>query len=536
MSLVPSVPAKPRGGLGGIPGKLMAMFGGHSFGGGYMRGEQSPTFSSWAPTVRDPSDMVRAAYVRAAGRANDLIVNSGWLTGGIEQAVANTVGTGLRLSCLPDAEALGWTEDEATEWGDKVEDRFSFWCDDPRECDIEGRRTFGQMQAAAFRSWFGPGEIVSENAWKLRPGCVSGTKVRLIPAHRLAQRSSSPRLVQGVQMDADWMPLSYWFWRREFPSGADREIEIPACDRTGRPRINHIFDGVPGMFRGISPLVSAIETARKFDQLSQSTLTQNLVRAVFAAVITSDEPTDEVLQGLLTAKEWARLKSEGGCAFDLWAGMQEGWYHSNPTLNLGEHGRIAHMFPGQKLEFLSNLEGADNYKELAYMYLREIYRCLGLTFESGTGDYSGATYSSVRSATGEIFAITNYRRKNIVSPFCASHYRAWLEEEIAFGRIPFPGGLAGFWRNRAAATRHEWVGSPMPQADALKAQKAHEGYRAMGVMTDETICNDLGTSVRDVYKTRAREMRMRKKFGLPENGPMTTPDPVAQALLTEKEE
>ncbi len=221
---------------------------------GYMRGEASPIFRGWHPSPRDPADEVRAAWVRAAGRAVDVIHNSGWITGAIDQAVANTVGAGLRPRLMPDAAALGWTEDEATDWAARVEGRFlGLWANNPYECDIEGRRTFGQMQAAGYRSWFGPGEIVSECAWKRRPGATYGTKVRMIPAHRLSQRTSNPRLVQGVQMDADWMPISYWFWRRGAPVGAEQEIEIEARDRYGRPRIVHVFDGVPGQYRGISP-------------------------------------------------------------------------------------------------------------------------------------------------------------------------------------------------------------------------------------------------------------------------------------------
>jgi hypothetical protein len=30
---------------------------------------------------------------------------------------------------------------------------------------------------------------------------------------------------------------------------------------------------------------------------------------------------------------------------------------------------------------------------MTLVLLREIMRCLGLTYESGTGDYSGATYT-----------------------------------------------------------------------------------------------------------------------------------------------
>ncbi|WP_244424712.1 phage portal protein [Methylobacterium nodulans] len=483
--------------------------------------------------MRDASDEVQQAWWRAAGRANDIIHNSGWVAGAVDQAVANTVGTGLRLSALPDAVALGLTEGEASKLGRLIEQRFELWARNPYECDIECRRSFGQLQAAAFRGWFAPGEIVSETAWKTRPGGQYGTKVRLIPPHRLSQRSEYPRLVQGVRMDQDWAPQSYIFWRRQGLS--DVEIEVRAREAGGRVRIGHVFDGVAGQYRGISPLVPALQVARQFDQLADATLTAALIRAVFAATVKSNEPTEEVLKGLLTPQEQARMHSEGLTAFDCWASMQDGWYKGT-TIDLGEKGRFAHLFPGQELTFHSAQGSASDYKDQALFLLRELLRCLGLTYESGTGDYTNATYSSVRMATGEIFQITLYRRRNIVAPFCQPHYEGWLEEEIESGAIPFPGGIDGFMANRTAACRAEWRGSPKPQADDLKTAKAHETYRNMGVMTDEMIANDLGVDIEDVYRQRARERDMREEYGLPENGAGTVPDTVSDKLVTQKDD
>jgi capsid protein len=77
---------------------------------------------------------------------------------------------------------------------------------------------------------------------------------------------------------------------------------------------------------------------------------------------------------------------------------------------------------------------------------------------------------------------------------------------------PLPGGFYGFLANRQAASRAEWRGPPKPQADDLKTQKAHEGYKRMGVMSDEMICNDLGVDVEDVYRQRAHEKKLREKL------------------------
>jgi len=483
----------------------------------FMRGNRGVVFGGWRPALREASDDVGASWDLAAARTIDLIQNSGWMAGAIDQAVANTVGTGLRLKAMPENDLFGMSNRQAESWAQAVEQRWSLWSEKPYECDIEGRRSFGLLQAAAFRSWFATGEIWAELPWRERPGGRYGTKVRLVPSHRILRRNDNLRgMVQGVRMDPDGCPVSYLATRKDLLNGYTQEYEVAARDALGRARVIHVFDGMPGQVRGISPLTPALQVARQFDQLSDATLTAAILQTVFAASITSDEPTEEVLAGLLTPQEQARLSASGISPWDAYIQAQSGWY-DNATINLGINGRIAHLFPGQKLELHRAQHPHSDYRDFAAHLLRELARCMGLTYESATADYTNATYSSVRMASGEIFQITVYRRAHILGPFCTAVYEAWLEEEIARGGIPFPGGLYGFLANRAAASRAIWRGAPKPQADDLKMAKAHEIWCRLGVMTDAAIAEDLGHDIEDVYAQRAREKALRATYGLPDH-------------------
>ena len=254
-----------------------------------------------------------------------------------------------------------------------------------------------------------------------------------------------------------------------------------------------------------------MKVAKQFDQLADSTLLAALIQTVFAVNIQSSPPTEEALAGLLTPQEMQTLMAQGISPFEAWAEMQAGWADA---IDIG--GRAINTFPGQKLEFLSPEQPQSTYREFSMHLLRELARCLGLTYESATGDYDGATYSSVRMAVNEIFTITLARRKFVVAPFLQPIYEAWLKEEVAAERIEFPGGYSAFLRNRVAACRARWIGAPKPVANDLKAASAHQVYRDMGVMTDEMIANDLGVDIEDVYAQRAREATMREGYGLPE--------------------
>ena len=479
----------------------------------YMRGGRGVTFGGWKPSLRDTQDDISDAWDLAAARTIDMVQNSGWLAGSIDQAVANTVGTGLRLKAMPENTVFGMTNAEATEWARVVEARFELWARNPDECDLEARRTFGQMQAAAFRSWLATGEILAELPWRTRSWTRYGTKVKLLAPHRLSRKTEDmARLINGVYVDADGMTIGYRAIRKD-PLLGEFDYPVRARDRMGRQRVIFVFDGMPGTYRGISPMTPALQVARQFDQLADATLTAAIMQTLFAATITSDEPTEQVIQGLLTPQEQARMAAQGVSPMSAYLDMVGGFY-DGVTLNVGINGRIAHLFPGQELTFHRSEHPTSDYKDFSMHLLREMARCLGLTYESATGDYMGATYSSVRMATGEIFAITRMRRQNVVAPFCQAAYEAWLEEEIEGGGIPFPGGYPAFLANRTAACRADWRGTPKPQADDLKTAKAHEVWRRLGVISDAMIANDLGVDIEDVYAQRASEAELRGSYGL----------------------
>lgn len=487
-------------------------------GANYMRADHSPFFLQWNPALRDQREDVRAAYVQAVARTIDMMHNSGWLAGACDQACASTVGTGLRLAAKPDIGALGWTKDEGDKWAQTVERSFETWATNPFECDAEGKKTVGQMCKAAMQSYFSHGEVLGLLPRVKRPWATTETKVKLLPAHKLVQDSDGISMFQGVRMDGWGFPLAYRInLRVDAAWESERPVDVISRDgNTGRCQVIHVFDGAAGQIRGITPLAPALKVVRQFDQLSDATLQAALIQAIFAATVESDAPTNDVLQALQDEDEQG---VGGGDLADL-LNAKTGWYEKT-KIDLGRAGKIAHLFPGEELKFNASQHPNSTYEAFAKFLLREVARCLGMTFETLTGDYTGATYSSVRMATAEMWPIIMGRRVNIAGRFCSMVYAAWLQEKIETGDIKFPGGLDGFLAKRDAAMRAEWRGPARPEADALKAAKAHEAYKRMGVMSDEQICADLGSDYQDVYEQRAKEKEDRKRLDLTDGDTMT---------------
>ncbi|MCD1644317.1 phage portal protein [Aurantimonas coralicida] len=478
---------------------------------GFLRGEPGTAISLNAPvpTLRDRSEDVRAGWRQTNARANDATMNNGWIAGVVDQVVSLMIGTELRLNAKPDMAAFGFDAEQTSAWARMVEKRYAIWSSQPYECDAGGRYTMGQIQAAAVRQWFATGEIVAEVPWIPRAGAETATKVRLLPSHWLSQQTDiANRLYHGVRLDGDGMAVGYVFEIND-PLRGLRQYERRARDRFARPQVVHVFDGMAGQVRGITPLAAALKVTRQFDQLADATLTAAMIHAIFAATIESDYPTSDVMASLQDEDEASDLAG----AFEAFIGQKGDW-HKKVNIDLGRHGKIAHLMLGEKLKLHGSEHPNSSYEAFANHLLREIAACLGVMFEDLTGDFRGATYSSVRMGIAKKWPLMEYRRRHIPGRLATSAYQAWLEEEIDAGRIPLPGGVDAFVANRSSVTRCDWRGPPKPQADDVKAMKAHEGWYGLGVMSQEMIANDLGVDHEDVQEQLAREKANRERLGL----------------------
>lgn len=494
----------------------------------YMKGNDSAFFFNWRPALRDARTDVQVGYSDAVARTIDAVHNSGWLAGCIEQSKGNIIGgTGLRLAHKPDASILtGWDKKELNDWSRMVERRFEMWCDDCNECDASGKHTMGMLQEQAIDSYYTHGEVLGLLPNVDRPNAITRLKVKLLPPHKLLQDTSeSFGLYQGITHGQWGYPLKYRI-NMMTNYGVEQPLEIMAYDQT-RQQVLHIFKGAVGQIRGITPFVHVLKTLKQFDQLSDATLTKALMDAIFAATVESQSPTTDILQALQDEDE----QGIGGASITDLLATKAAWYE-NTKIDLGRSGRVAHLFPGEKLEFNTTSRISGDYEAFVKILLRELARCMGLSFESVTGDYSGATYSSVRMSGSELWPLTLSRRKHIAARFMSEVFLAWLDEEVTSGRIPFKGGAFAYMAQRKAVARCDWRGPPKPQADDLKAAKAMEVLKRLGIASDEQLCAELGTDYEDVYEQRARERDLREDLDLPD-GDTLTPDPTGDELVND---
>jgi len=478
----------------------------------YMRDSSAGYLSSWRPALRDAQDEVRQSWTMAAARAVDAMQNSGWLAGAIQQASADTIGVGLRLNAQPDIDALGWDEDFAHKWCRRVERRWKAWSTNPLECDARGKRTIADLTDAALMQYFAFGEVTALLPEIQRSESRSLAKVMMISPHRLSTDTREDlRIVQGVQVDGNGFPVAYRFKRRV--NNIETDLDIKARARGGRQQVIHVFDGAPDQIRGITPLVPVLKVLRQYDQLADATLTAAHIQTIIAATIKSPELPENAFEGLMTPGE----QGAPDVPEDVQAFMQaraEWW--SNRSIDLGTHGRVTSLFPGEEFDIHGAKHPGDNYLAFSKNLMREVARCIGVTYETMTGDYEGATYSSVRMATSSVYFVTLRRRQRIAIPFVQPIYNVWLAEEIRDGRIPFPGGFEAFREVRNEVTQAEWFGPAKATADDFKTAKAQTERLANGTTSLSFECAEYGLDPETVMEQRAQDRKLAEKFGLPD--------------------
>lgn len=473
--------------------------------------EANNFLAGFMPMLREASDVIGGSWDKQAGRVVHAYQHSGFIRGVLDVSTAQTVGTGLRMSARPDGKTLGWSEEFTAEFARQREASFQAWARNPYHCDAGGQINFGMMQQAFYWCGLAFGEGLGLMPTLRRNSSRYGLKVKLLPPSRIVSTSDGLEWVQGVKVDKWGMPLAYKLYEKD-AYGSLAEREVPARDKDGRPIVLHHMMPTVAQTRNVSDIATGMKAYRQFDQYSDANLTKKMIQTIFAAVVKSNLQGLAAFEGLMT--EGDQINPTGALDVAAFGAAKAGWYDGS-KIDLSAHGRIAHMFPNDELDFVESKSAGDDFDPIARWLWLEIAAAAGVSYESATGDYRGATYSSVRMAGAKEWLSVLRRREALVEPFCRAVADALLEEDIGTGRIEIPGGLPAFYENRDAICHSTWAGPRQPQADDFKTARAHQVRKEMGATTLAEILSDYGMDWDDAMRQQARENALATQLKLP---------------------
>ncbi len=457
--------------------------------------------SSWRPMAGSPDSDLLEELPTLVSRSRDLARNHGVASGAIQTLVDNVVGTGLRLSALPDYKALGKDKEWADNWSRKTEALWRSWAE-TTECDASRSLTFTGLTTQMFRSGLINGEALALPLWLPNRGQTFATTIQLIEPDRLgnpSDRVNDANIRGGIEVDAYGAPLAYWVAKThpgdQLLGVRDASLQyerVPIRTRFGRQRVIHVHDKErTGQSRGKPIFTSIMPLFKMLDHYERSEMQAAVVNAMIAAFIETPMDGESISEMF------------GGSSEDYMAARNE-W-----QVKL-QGGAVIPIFPGDKVAPFTPSRPNSAYSSFVENILRHIGTGLNLPFELLMKDFSKTNYSSARAALMEAWRYFIGRRHWLATYWAKPVYELWLEEAINKGMIEAP----GFYQNKALWCRCKWIGPGRGWIDPVKEAKASKIRLEIGLSTLEDECATQGLDWEEVLEQRAREQTKMRELGL----------------------
>lgn len=476
----------------------------------------TPSLSRWAPMLTAPDDEVLEDWELNAGRMRELIEQNGLTSGAVQTHLDQIIGPKLRLVAKPDWKALGLTREWAAEWQQQVEAAWRTFSEDPdyrahaaRTMDVTQLLTQGQ------RSFMMTGEIFASAEWIERSMWPFRTAIQPIDPERISSPDGTidgPRLRAGVEKDALGAPVAYWV-REAHPydsfnlEAQHRWKRVPREMPFGRAVMIHIFDQRrPGQTRGTTGMLSGIRQVKMLERWQQTSLQAAIINAMYAAVIESSVEHQAVVDALTMGGENPLQKY-------LTDALE---FHKGTGKIRWDGSKIAHLFPGEKIEMVSAKHPVAAFEQFESAALRNLAASWNMSYEQLSRDYSKTNFSSARASMLEAWKFIISQRHKVAGRYAKSIYTLFLEDAIDAGVIELPTG-APAWGDPGAKRAYSqctWIGPGRDHIDPKKGSEATEIDMRLGLTTLEEECALRGKDWREIVEQREIEAQELRRRGL----------------------
>lgn len=400
-------------------------------------------------------------------RSGQLFRENLYAKGLIRRLITNEINTGLIPETCPDEDVLGLAEGTLDKWADTIESRFTLWSSDPKLCDFEMQRTFGELQEVARLEALIEGDVLVV----MRPSRVTKLpQVQLVRGNRVRTPYNEKirgghKIDNGVELDARGRQVAYWVLQDD---GKYKRVAARG-EKSGR-RLAWLHYGTERRIEDIrgEPLLAVIlQSLKEIDRYRDSTQRKAVINSLLAMFIkkTQNVPgstimagaairNSEVQVGGLDNPSTTRTLSMAGYTPGIVA--DELSFGEEPVMKGGEGTDI--NFPVFEEAIIQSVAWANEIPP-------EILR---LSFSNN--------YSASQAAINEFKIYLNKRWKRTGDTLCTPIYIDWMLSEALIGKVTTP-GLLESWRDPrqydtfGALTLVEWYGSIKPSTDMLKAAK-----------------------------------------------------------------
>lgn len=419
--------------------------------------------------------------IRALSR--DMAMNSPLAVSIPTRIATNVLGAGLQPQITPNADELGLTEDQAKEWAKKVESGFDTWASS-KESDYRGLHDFFDQQGIALISTMLNGDAFftlpwrkSTRArgwnWELQIQLIEADLCRTPDDYKYAEKD----IVSGVEFTkgrvSAYHIANFYEHRRTIDTSYGKDLKfkrVKLYDTSGRQNIYQLIPGGMriGQRRGVGLLAPIMEALKSLTTYTEAYLAGEIVTSLFTVFIKDMNASGAYLNEGFTPPE---ALNGGGTTTDSEGGQYQQPKDLDSALDLEMgYANAIYLDDDKDVSFADPKRDPSGFAPFFHAITKQIAAAVELPAEQLLLEFN-TSYSSARAGLLESWKMFKKRRTWVARNFCQPILEAYIEEEVAKGRLKAPGFLDDIVKRKAWA-RTDWVGPGQGQIDPLKEAKA----------------------------------------------------------------
>lgn len=451
----------------------------------------------WKSPVGSADLAIIPDILRTNARARQLERDT-WIAKAAKKARSrNIVGRGIMT--VP---AVRQGETELGMFNTMLEVLFLDWASEQCACDVEGRRTYWQMQSIAAEEKFIVGE--SFLVWSYKPNDkFVGFQLQMFEPEQLDETIQSwgnNQVRGGVEIDRLGKPVAYHLYERtqnDLLATSQSPIRITA------DRVIHYYRAERAQqTRGISELAPVMQDIRDLATLKDAMLFRAKMEACIGFIVKTNSPI-----GLTGTNGVAPLASgDSGATAD-----------GVPTYDVTP-GMVPRLQPGEDMEPFIPSSPGNLYTPFMETTLRGIGAGIGLSY-GALFRKSDGNFSSARQDMLEDERELGPEQDLLVDLVVKRIYEMFVMFAVAEGRLPIT--PQQFAADRRTYLEAEYIFPPRPWIDPEKEGNAREILLRNKLITRSDISAEMGKRFGRTLQRYAQEQKEAEALGIkfPEDAP-----------------
>jgi len=446
---------------------------------GYDSADRTRETADWTTSLyaADSVNTANMDYINA--RAREHVRNSGIATSIVSAYRRHVVGTGIGSR----ATARNPITNEAlSDYNKQIDILFEDWATDPKQCDVEGYKTFYEIQGLLIDDFITVGEcfvvlnfVQSENGIGLQLQCIEVEQLdNLITSYTDPQTKQTNSVKHGIELNEFGRAVAYHIYTKNHPldySSVNRfnSERIPA-DRV----LHYVRQDRVRASHGISRLAPVLKALWHHDQYETYQMIRARIEACVGGVICQDGKSTG-------ADSWPTPKAATTNAQgEKQITMQPGLF---PILK-----------PGQSLQSFIPESPGKYYADFVQRQLTQIASGAGSDYNTVSRDYSNGTYSGLRLGKLESDTETEPLQQLMIHQILRPIRNAFVQLCALQSVLPMPQYFDSLvWKK--AYESADWQPPAKQWIDLEREVNAYIDMVANGFMTRKQLVNMLGGDI-----------------------------------------